>query len=107
MGSGKVAGAEKKLSDDLTAGEPECRFEELHPFLFFEWVMAVEPGAEGTILVANGLQTARVLDGGSDFQAVPDNRSVGEKPGDIRLAERGYDINIESAVRFLETGAFA
>ena len=55
MRASEIAEAHQKLADDLASGEAEGLFEQLHPFLFAERMMRIEPGGERTVARANGL----------------------------------------------------
>lgn len=99
MGAGQVADAHEELAHDLTAGEPEVLLEQLHPFLFRQRMMDLEPGVKAAVGLPQLEDPLRVGDSRVHLEPVADDPRVVEQAPPIPGLVTGYNVRIEPVIR--------
>ncbi len=98
MRARQIAEAHQKLVRDLAARKAERLLEQLHPFVFRQGMVGIEPGREGPVVRDQREDSLGVVDRRCHFEPVPDDPGISQKARDIVVSICGDGCDIEVGV---------
>lgn len=106
MRAWQISGGQEEFVDDLPACENKCISEKLHPSLFLQRVVRVQPNFERTKLFFQLQDPLGIDDRRIDFEPVADDAGISQQAGTIRYSVSSDSQYIETIIRMMEVIRF-